>query len=309
MKITVVGSGNVGATTAFLCAQKGLGHVVLVDILDGIPQGKGLDILQSCPLAGTSVQVQGTNDYKDTQDSDIVVITAGLARKPGMSREDLLRENAKIIQGITSQVIKYSKNPILIVVTNPLDIMTYHAWKVSGLPSDRVMGQAGVLDSTRFKSFIAEKLKVSPLDVTSMVLGGHGDTMVPLVRFTQVSGIPLTDLLSTSEIEALVERARNGGGEIVNLLKSGSAYYAPASAVVQMVQSIVWDEKRVLPCSTYLKGQYGLNDLFIGVPIKLGKKGVETVYELSLHPEELTALRNSAKVYKDGIQLLYPQSS
>jgi malate dehydrogenase len=304
MKITIVGSGNVGATAAFLTAQKRLGKVILLDILDGIPQGKGLDILQACPVEGSSTPVYGTNRYEETADSDIVVVTAGLARKPGMSREDLLRENAKIVRGIVSEVMKYSKNPILIVVTNPLDIMTYYAWKISGLPSERVMGQAGILDSARFKAFIAQRLNISPLDISTMVLGGHGDTMVPLVRFTCVSGIPLTDFLDSKEIDALVERTRNGGGEIVNLLKAGSAYYAPGSSAVQMIESIVLDQKRVLPCSAYLNGKFDLKDIFIGVPVKLGKNGVEDVIEFKLNPEELKALHASAEVYREGIRTL-----
>ncbi|MBI1883670.1 MAG: malate dehydrogenase [Chlamydiae bacterium] len=306
MKITVVGAGNVGATVAFLAAQKGLGNIVLADILDGIPQGKGLDIFQSSPIAGSSSLVLGTNRYEDTANSDIVVITAGLARKPGMSREDLLRENAKIIGNIVREIMKHSKNPILIVVTNPLDIMTYHAWKVSGLSSKRVLGQAGVLDSARFRAFLAEKLSVSPKDISSMVLGGHGDTMVPLVRFTTVAGIPIADLLDKSTIDTMVERTRNGGGEIVNLLKTGSAYYAPGSAVVEMVEAIVLDQKRLLPSSCFLSGEYGLRDLFMGVPAKLGKGGVEEIFELKLFPEELKALQKSAEVYQEGIKVLYP---
>lgn len=306
MKITIVGSGNVGSTAAFLTAQKGLGHVVLVDILEGVPQGKGLDIFQTGPIEGSSVNVVGTNRYEETADSDIVAITAGLARKPGMSREDLLKANAKIISDIVQQIMKFSKNPILIIVTNPLDIMAYHAWKVSGLAANRVMGQAGILDGARFKTFIAQKLKVSPMDVVTMVLGGHGDTMVPLVRFTSVAGIPITDLLPSQDIQALVDRTSNGGGEIVNLLKTGSAYYAPASATVQMIESIVLDSKRILPCSALLKGQYSLKNLFMGVPIKLGKNGVEDVIELKLNPEELAQLQRSAKVYEEGIKTLYP---
>lgn len=306
MKITIVGSGNVGSTAAFLTVQKGLGDVVLIDILEGIPQGKGLDILQTCPIEGSSVRSVGTNDYSQTADSDIVVITAGLARKPGMSREDLLRANAKIVGDIVEKVMQYSKSPIIIVVTNPLDLMTYHAWKVSKLPPHRVMGQAGVLDSARFRAFLAQKLNVSPVDVSTMVLGGHGDTMVPLIRYTQVAGIPITELLDSTEINALVERTRNGGGEIVNLLKTGSAYYAPGSAVVQMIEAIVRDQKRVLPCSALLKGQYGISDLFIGVPVKLGKRGVEEVIEVKLNADEERALHASAQVYKEGICTLYP---
>lgn len=306
MKISIVGSGNVGATAAFLTAQKGLGHVVLIDILEGIPQGKGLDIFQSCPTEGSNVSIYGTNQYEETANSDIVVITAGLARKPGMSREDLLRENAKIIEAIVKQVMKYSKNPILIIVTNPLDLMTYHAWKVSGLPKERVMGQAGILDGARFRTFIAQKLKISPLDVSTMVLGGHGDTMVPLPRYTCVSGIPIAEFLSEKEIQELAERTRNGGGEIVNLLKTGSAYYAPASSTVQMVEAVALDQKRVFPCSAYLEGQYGIKNLFIGVPVKLGKSGIEQVIELKLSSEELKLLQSSAAVYQEGLKTLYP---
>lgn len=306
MKITIVGSGNVGSTAAFLTAQKGLGDVVLLDILEGIPQGKGLDILQASALEGSNVTIHGANNYAETTDSDIVVITAGLARKPGMSREDLLRANAKIVGDIVTQIMQHSSDPILIVVTNPLDIMTYHAWKISNLPPHKVMGQAGILDSARFRAFLAQKLNVSALDISTMVLGGHGDTMVPLIRYTHVAGIPITELLNPSEINALVERTRNGGGEIVNLLKTGSAYYAPGSAVVQMIEAIVRDQERVLPCSAFLNGQYGLKDLFIGVPIKLGKNGVEEIIELKLNSEEMQVLHGSALVYQEGIRTLYP---
>lgn len=306
MRLSIIGSGNVGATAALLAAQKNLGDVVLVDVIEGVPQGKGLDILQSCPVEGSSVSVLGTNRYEDTRDSDIVVITAGLARKPGMTREDLLRQNAAIVNDIVQKVMSYSKNPILIIVTNPLDIMTYHAWRISGLPKSSVVGQAGVLDGARFRSFIATSLGISPCDVATVVLGGHGDTMVPLVRFTTVSGVPLTDLLPPTEIDALVERTRNGGGEIVNLLKTGSAYYAPASASIQMVEAIVRDQKRMMPCSALVQGEYGLNDVFIGVPVVLGRRGIERIIELKLNHEELQALKASAEVYKNGIKMLYP---
>lgn len=305
MKITIVGAGNVGATIAFLSAQRKLGHIVLLDIVEGIPQGKGLDILQSCPILDSSSTVEGTNHYEDTKDSDIVVITAGLARKPGMSREDLLLKNADIVKNITDNILKYSLNPILIIVTNPLDIMTYHAWKVSKLPVQRVMGQAGELDGARFKAFLAQKLNVSPVDISTIVLGGHGDTMVPLPRFTTVSGVPISDLISEREIQQIIKRTQDGGAEIVNLLKSGSAYYAPASATVKMIESIVLDEKRVLASSVYLDGQYGLKDLFIGVPVKLGKSGVEQILELKLMQDELQALHDSARVYKEGIKTIY----
>ena len=305
MKITVIGSGNVGATVAFMCAQKGLGNVVLLDILEGIPQGKGLDMLQSVAIAGGSTSVLGTNDYVDSKDSDIVVITAGIARKPGMSREDLLRTNAKIVQDVVENIMHHSASPILLMVTNPLDIMTYHAWKVSQLPSSKVLGQAGILDGARFKAFLACELGLSAIDIKTLVLGGHGDTMVPLLRYTTVSGVPITELVQGEVLKKLVERTRSGGAEIVALLKTGSAYYAPAASVVEMLESIVLNQKRMLPCSAYLEGQYGVKDLYIGVPVQLGIDGVEKIFELDLTGDERKMLLDSASQYRETLKILY----
>ncbi|MDP3980496.1 MAG: malate dehydrogenase [Chlamydiota bacterium] len=305
MKITVVGSGHVGATVAFICAMKALGDIVLVDILEGIPQGKGLDMLQSAAVAETSVNILGTNRYEDTKDSDIVVVTAGIARKPGMSREDLLKTNASIVENVIQNILAHSSSPIIIMVTNPLDIMTYHAWKISKLPSTRVMGQAGILDSARFRAFLAQELGVSAHDIQTLVLGGHGDTMVPLLRFTTVSGIPVTDMIDRDRLDKIVQRTRDGGGEIVALLKTGSAYYAPAAATVEMVEAIVLDQKRLLPCSALLNGTYGIQDLYIGVPIKLGKNGVEEIIELAMTEEEKAMLLKSANQYRETLKMLY----
>ncbi len=304
MKITIVGAGNVGASTALLAAQKELGEIVLLDIAQGIPQGKGLDILQSSPIEGFCKTILGTNDYQASTNSDLVIITAGVPRKPGMSREDLLLINAKIIKDIVENIMKYSKNPILLIVSNPVDIMTYYAWKISNLPNSRVLGQAGVLDTARFKTFIASELQVASRDITALVMGGHGDTMVPITRLTCVGGIPVSELISEKRLTEIVERTRNGGAEIVELLKMGSAYYAPASATIEMAESIVKDQKRVLPSSVYLTGQYGISDVYIGVPAKLGKDGVEQIYEIELMQDERTKLTQSANVYKNGIQQL-----
>lgn len=294
-KITVIGAGNVGATTAQRIAEKHLTEkVILVDILEGIPQGKALDMWQSAPVEEFDAAVIGSNSYDLTQNSDIVVITAGLARKPGMSRDDLLHANTKIVKSVTEHVVEKSPNSILIVVSNPLDVMSYVALKVSGFEKHRVIGMAGVLDSARFRLFIAEELQVSVRDVHAMVLGGHGDSMVPLVRYSTVSGIPVSELISEKRIDELVNRARNGGIEIVNHLKTGSAYYAPSSSTVEMVEAIARNGKRLLPCSVWLEGEYGLNNVFCGVPVKLGSKGVEEVIELKLTPEENTALKKSA---------------
>jgi len=308
-KITVVGSGHVGANVAFLCAQKGLGHVILLDILEGIPQGKALDIHQSSSVFNSSSHVQGTNSYRDTQDSDMVIITAGVARRPGMSREDLLKTNAKIVQDVVRQILEHSSSPILIMVTNPLDVMTYHAWKISGLPSRRVMGQAGILDSARFRCFLSETLDVSPLDIHTLVLGGHGDTMVPLLRYTTVSGVPVSEFLDQKVLDRLIQRTQKGGGEIVSLLKTGSAYYAPAASVVEMIEAIIMNQRRVLPCSAYLDGEYGIKDLYMGVPIKLGEGGVEHIYELKLKDDELGKLHRSADIYRENLKVLYPRST
>ena len=274
-KVTVVGAGNVGASCALRLADKGSADVVVVDILEGIPQGKALDILEAGPVTGVDVKITGANDYAPTADSDIVVLTAGFPRKPGMSRDDLLWANYDIVKNSVENTIKYSPNCILIVVTNPLDAMCHVAYRVSGFPKNRVIGMAGILDTARFRTFVAQKLDVSVKDVTAFVLGGHGDTMVPLVRYTSVAGIPLTDLLDAETIQSLVKRTRDGGAEIVKYLKSGSAYYAPSAAVVEMVDSILNDRKRVLPCSAFLEGEYGIHNLFVGVPVKLGAGGIE----------------------------------
>ncbi len=303
-KITVVGAGNVGATVAQLIAYKELGDVVLVDIIDGLPQGKALDLLEAGPVEGYDGQVTGSNTYDATAGSDIVVITAGIARKPGMSRADLITTNANIVRGVTEQVVRYSPDAFLVVVSNPLDAMVYLAKHVSGFPKHRVVGQAGVLDSTRFRTFIAQELNVSVEDTQAFVLGGHGDSMVPLPRFSTVAGIPITHLLPKETIDRLVQRTRDGGGEIVNLLKTGSAFYAPGSSVVQMVEAIVKDKKRIIPCTAYLEGEYGLKNIYFGVPVKLGAGGVEQIIEIELTPEERSALLTSAKDVEDTIQLL-----
>ncbi|CUS98456.1 malate dehydrogenase [Candidatus Chrysopegis kryptomonas] len=299
MKITIIGAGNVGATTAQRIIDNELANeVVLVDIVEGIPQGKGLDMYESTPITGADVKVIGTNGYEETANSDIVIITAGVARKPGMSREDLLNTNFGIVKEATLKSIEKSPNAIIIVVTNPLDVMAYTAWKVSGFERHRVIGMAGVLDTARFRTFIAMELNVSVEDVYAFVLGGHGDDMVPLVRYTTVAGIPISELLPKEKIDQLVKRTREGGAEIVSYLKTGSAYYAPSAAIVEMVESIVKDKKRILPCSVLLQGEYGLNDVFVGVPVKLGRKGVEEIIELKLTDEEKEALYASASRVK-----------
>lgn len=295
MKITVIGAGNVGATAAQRIAEKELANeVVLVDIVEGVPQGKGLDMYESAPVEGFDTVITGTNTYDATAGSDIVVITAGIPRKPGMSRDDLLNTNAGIIKSVTTQVCATSPNAILIVVSNPLDVMVYVAMKASGFPRERVIGMAGVLDTARYRTFIAMELGVSVEDVTALILGGHGDSMVPLPRYTSVAGIPLPELLSQEKIDAIVKRAQNGGIEIVNFLKTGSAFYAPSSAAVQMVESIVKDKKRILPCAVMLKGEYGIKDTVVGVPVKLGRKGLEKIIEIKLTAEESAALKKSA---------------
>ncbi len=305
MKITVVGAGNVGATAALRIAEKQLAkEVVLIDIVEGVPQGKALDMYESGAVGLFDTQVSGSNDYKDSADSDIILITAGLARKPGMTREDLLNKNAAIIKDVTTQVMKYSANPIIIMVSNPLDVMTFVAWSASGLPKERVIGMAGVLDTARYKSFIAEALNVSMQDVSALVLGGHGDSMVPIVNYTNVSGIPLTELLPQDKIDALVERTRNGGIEIVNYLKTGSAFYAPAASAVEMIEAIVKDKKRVIPCTTLVEGQYGIESVFCGVPVKLGKEGVEQIFEINLSASELEALQVSAALVDENCKSL-----
>jgi len=303
-KISVVGAGNVGATVAQLIAYKELGDVVMVDIVEGLPQGKALDLLEAGPVEGYDARVTGANHYEATANSHIVVITAGIARKPGMSRSDLINTNANIVRAVTEQVVKYSPEAYLIVVSNPLDAMVHLTKHVSGFPKNRVVGQAGVLDSTRFRTFIAQELQVSVEDTQAFVLGGHGDTMVPLPRYSTVAGIPITHLLPKETIDRLVQRTRDGGGEIVNLLKSGSAFYAPGASVVQMVEAIVKDKKRVLPCTAYLEGEYGLHNIYFGVPVKLGAGGVEQIIEIELMAEERAALQASAKEVEDTIKQL-----
>jgi malate dehydrogenase len=303
-KVTVVGAGNVGANTAQKIAVKELADVVLVDVVEGIPQGKGLDILESAPVEGYDVRIVGSNGYEETAGSDIVVITAGFPRKPGMSRDDLLLANYDVVRSATEQAVRYSPDAILVLVTNPLDAMCWTALKVSGFPRERVVGMAGILDSARFRTFIAEALGVSFENVTAMVLGGHGDTMVPLVRFTNVSGIPLSELLDASTIDRLVQRTRDGGAEIVKYLKTGSAYYAPAASTVEMVEAILKDKKKVLPCAAYLDGEYGIKGLFVGVPVKLGRKGIEQIYEIRLEPGERAALEKSAAAVQELVDVL-----
>jgi malate dehydrogenase len=305
MKITVIGAGNVGATTAQRIVDKGLANeLVLVDILEGIPQGKALDMYEATPVEMTDVRIIGTNGYDETASSDIIVITAGIARKPGMSRDDLMNTNSGIVKSCTEAVGARSPKAIIIVVSNPLDVMTYVAMKVSGFERHRVMGMAGILDTARFRSFIAMELNVSVEDVTAFVLGGHGDSMVPLPRYSSVSGIPITELLSTEAVDRLVKRTRDGGIEIVNYLKTGSAYYAPSSAAVQMVEAIAKDKKRVLPCAAFLQGEYGLRDTVVGVPVKLGRTGIEEIVQIKLNNEEQAALNKSAADVKQNIAKL-----
>ena len=303
-KITVVGAGNVGASVAQYAVEKELGDVVLVDVVEGIPQGKALDLAQAGPVHGYDSTLIGANGYDDTADSDVVVITAGLARKPGMTRDDLLFKNAEIVGSVVEQVAARSKNAILILVTNPLDAMVQLAWKKSGFPSKRVVGMAGVLDSARFRTFIARELDVSVENVTAFVLGGHGDTMVPLPRYSTVAGIPITDLLPKEKIDALVTRTANGGAEIVGLLKSGSAYYAPAASAVEMVEAILKDKKKILPCAAYLEGQYRTKGLYVGVPVKLGRGGVEQIIEITLTPDEQAAFDKSAAAVRELVEKL-----
>lgn len=305
MKITVIGAGNVGATTAQRIVDKQLANeVVLVDVLEGIPQGKALDMYEAAPVEKSDVRVVGTNGYDETANSDIVVITAGIARKPGMSRDDLMNTNSAIVKSCTEAAVARSPRSIIIVVSNPLDVMTYVAWKVSGFERQRVMGMAGVLDAARFRTFIAMELNVSVEDVSAFVLGGHGDSMVPLPRYSTVAGIPITELLSQATVDRLVKRTRDGGIEIVNHLKTGSAYYAPSSSAVLMVESIVRDKKRILPCAAYLQGEYGLKDTYVGVPVKLGKKGIEEIIQIKLNPDEQEALNKSAEDVKGSIAKL-----
>jgi len=303
-KVTIVGSGNVGATAAHWIASKELADVVLIDIIDGVPQGKGLDLLEAMPIEKRDSHVIGTNDYADTANSNIVVITAGIPRKPGMSRDDLLNTNHKIMKDVVSKVMQHSPNCILIIVSNPLDAMAQAAYKMAGISRERVIGMAGVLDSARFRAFIAEELKVSVENVTAFVLGGHGDTMVPLPRYSTVAGIPITELMDKATLDRLVQRTRDGGAEIVKYLKTGSAYYAPSSAVAEMVEAILKDKKKILPCAAYLEGEYGIRGLYVGVPVKLGSKGIEQIIQIKLTAEEQAALNKSAEAVKELVAVI-----
>jgi malate dehydrogenase len=300
-KLSIIGAGFVGATAAHWAAEKELGDIVLVDILEGIPQGKALDLFEASPIEGFDSKIIGTNGYEETKDSDVVIITSGVPRKPGMSREDLLEINQKIIESVVARVVEKSPKAVLIMVTNPLDTITYLAYKKSGFPKERVMGMAGILDTARFRTFIAMELGVSVEDIQALLLGGHGDEMVPLPRYTTVSGIPLSQLLPKETIDRLVDRTRKGGGEIVNLLKTGSAFYAPSAGIVQMAEAILKDKRRILPCCVYLNGEYGLKDICFGVPIKLGARGVESIIELQLTAEEKALVAKSAEGVRRSI--------
>lgn len=303
-KVSVIGAGHVGATVAQYIAEMELADVVLVDIVEGLPQGKSLDLLEASPVRGFSAIVFGTNDYKDTESSDIVVITGGLARKPGMSRDDLLLKNSEIIGSITKSVVKESPNCIIIMVTNPLDVMTHLALKISGFPPNRVFGMAGVLDSARFRAFVSMELGVSVEDIHALVMGGHGDSMVPLPRYCTVSGVPITELIQKQKIDRIVERTRKAGGEIVAHLKTGSAYYSPGASAAEMAEAVLKDKKRLLPCAAYLNGEYGLKDVYIGVPVILGAGGVEKIIEVELTEEEKKALQTSAETVRKNIAKL-----
>ncbi len=303
-KVAVIGGGFVGSTTAQRIAESELADVVLVDIMEGIPQGKGLDILEACPITNSSSFIVGTNNFAEIAGSDIVVMTAGLPRKPGMTREDLVRDNARIVGGVAEKIKQYAPDAMVIVVTNPLDIMTYLMFKKTGFDANKVFGMAGVLDTARYRAFLSMELGVTPEDISAMVLGGHGDEMVPLVDCTTVSGIPIRQLLSEEAISRIVERTRKGGGEIVNLLKTGSAYFAPSAAAVQMVKAVILDQKRLLPCAAYLTSQYGINDSYVGVPVVLGAGGVEKIIELDLEQADLDQLQKSAQIIQDNIKFL-----
>ena len=303
-KVTVVGAGNVGATTAQRIFDKGYADVVLVDVVEGLPQGKALDMLEAGPVVKSDATVVGSNGYDETADSDVVVITSGIARKPGMSRDDLLLTNMKIVSSVTESVVERSPESILIVVTNPLDAMAQRALQVSGFPKRRVVGMAGILDTARFRTFLAQELDVSVETVSAFVLGGHGDTMVPVVGTTTVGGTPITRLLPAERIEQIVQRARDGGAEIVGLLKTGSAYYAPSAAIAQMVESILFDKREILPCTAYLEGEYGIDGLYVGVPVKLGASGVEEVVEFQLTPDEAAALQRSAAAVRELVEAM-----
>jgi malate dehydrogenase len=303
-KVTIVGSGNVGATTAHWIAAKGLADIVLVDIVDGVPEGKGLDLLEAMPIAGKDVSVLGTGNYADTANSDIVIITAGVARKPGMSRDDLLKTNLRIMRDVVGKVVESSPNCILLIVSNPLDAMAHAAYRISGFPRYRVLGMAGILDSARFRTFLAQELRVSVDDVTAFVLGGHGDTMVPLPRCSSVAGIPITELLDETTIARIVQRTRDGGAEIVKYLKTGSAYYAPGAAVAEMVEAILGNRHRVLPCAAYLEGEYGIRGVFMGVPCKLGESGIEKILSISLTEEEQAEFQKSANAVRSLVDFV-----
>jgi malate dehydrogenase len=302
--VTVIGAGNVGATTAQRIAEAGLADVVLVDIVEGLPQGKALDLAQAAPVVGHDAQVRGTNDYADTAGSDVIVVTSGLARQPGMSRDDLMARNAGIVRGVVAEAAAQSPGAIIIVVTNPLDAMCHVALEASGFRPEHVIGMAGVLDSARFRTFIAQELGVSVTNTHAFVLGGHGDTMVPLPRYSTVGGVPITELLTPERIEALVDRTRNGGAEVVSLLKTGSAYYAPAASVAQMVDAILNDRHMVLPCAAYLRGEYGIEGLFVGVPVRLGRSGIEDVVEIELTDDERQAFEASADAVRELVERL-----
>ncbi|MFO7773919.1 MAG: malate dehydrogenase [Dehalococcoidia bacterium] len=303
-KVSIIGAGNVGATCAFSIAEKGYADIVLLDIVEGLPQGKGLDMLEATPIIDCDVKIMGTCEYEETASSDVVVITSGAARKPGMSRDDLVLTNMKIVREVTEKVVQYSPDCIIVVVTNPLDAMTQLALHISKFPRDRVLGQSGILDSARFRAFIAEELNASVKDVSACVLGGHGDLMVPVTRFCTVGGVPITELLSQKKIDSLVERTVKGGGEIVDLLKTGSAFYAPAAATARMVDAIILDKKEILPCAAYLEGEYGIEGAVVGVPLKLGRNGIEQIIELELTPEEETALKKSADAVRELVKLM-----
>ena len=303
-KVTVVGAGNVGATTAQRLAEKELCDVVLIDIIEGVPQGKALDLAEAAPIEKHDAGLIGSNNYEASEKSDVVIITAGIARKPGMSRDDLLNTNTKIMKSVTEQIARFSPDAVLIIVSNPLDAMCHVAYKASNFPRNRVIGMAGVLDSARFRAFISMELNVSVENTHAFVLGGHGDTMVPLPRYSTVAGIPVTELISKERIDALIERTRKGGAEIVGLLKTGSAYYAPASAAVEMAEAVLKDKKKILPCAAYLEGEYGIKDLFIGVPVKLGSSGIEEIVQIKLTDEENASLQKSADAVKELVGLL-----
>lgn len=304
IKVSIIGAGNVGATCAFRIAEKGYADIVLLDIIAGLPQGKGLDMLEATPIINSDVKIMGTNDYEETANSDIVVITAGVSRKPGMSRDDQVFTNMKIVREVTEKVVRYSPNCIIIVVANPLDAMTQLALHISKFPRNRVLGQSGILDSARFRTFIAQELDVSVKNVSTCVLGAHGDTMVPVIRLCTVAGVPITKLLPKEKIDSLVERTIKGGDEIVGLLKTGSAFYAPAAATAQMVDAIILDKKEILPCAAYLEGEYGIDGVVVGVPVKLGKKGIEQIIELELTPEEDAALKKSANAVRELVEVM-----